>query len=132
MQIPLLTSSLAELLAAAAAGDVSDAPLEIAPHATAVCVALVAAGYPEAPQRGAVIEGIETAEAHDGVKVFHAGTRRDGDRLVAAGGRVLGVTCVRDGLPAALAGAYGAIGEGGVRFEGMGYRTDIAFRALAG
>ena len=51
-------------------------------------------GYPEAPEAGAVIEGIDDAEALEGVQVFHAGTAlRDGD-LVAAGGRVLNVTAV--------------------------------------
>jgi len=131
VQLPLVASDLAALLAAAARGGVRDSPLTMAPDATAVCIVLAAAGYPSAPQRGAQVHGIAEAERREGVKVFHAGTRRNQGRLLASGGRVVGVVCVRDGLQAALAGAYSAIGPDGVHFEGMAYRTDIAFRALA-
>jgi len=132
VQLPLLATDLGALLACAARGDVGGAPLAMIPDATAVCVVLAAAGYPDAPRRGAAIVGVEAAERHAGVKVFHAGTRVEDGRLAAAGGRVISVVCVREGLQAALSGAYHAIGSDGVRFDGMAYRTDIAFRALAG
>jgi phosphoribosylamine-glycine ligase len=77
------------------------------------------------------IEGIEMAEGRQGVKIFHAGTRSENGVPVTAGGRVLSVVCVREGLSSAVRCAYGAIGATGVHFEGMAYRTDIAFRALA-
>ena len=62
----------------------------------------------------------------DDLRVFHAGTRRDGDRLVTAGGRVLGVTAYGADLGAARARAYGAIEE--IHFDGMHFRRDIGLR----
>jgi phosphoribosylamine--glycine ligase len=61
--------------------------------------------------------------------VFHAGTRRDGGRVVTDGGRVLGVTALGDGIDAAVARAYAAVGA--IHWPGMQYRRDIGHRALA-
>ena len=59
----------------------------------ALCVVMAAKGYPGAPTtRAREIRGLDAAGADPEVKIFHAGTRRDGDRLLADGGRVLGVT----------------------------------------
>ena len=94
----------------------------------AVCVVLASGGYPGDHRTGLPIEGIERAEAHAGVTVFHAGTAwRDG-RLTTAGGRVLGVTALGADLRVAVADAYGAAGE--IRFDGVHYRRDIGHRAL--
>src|SRR5271155_5461207 len=54
----------------------------------ALCVVLPAKGYPDAARRGGEIRGLDLAAADRQVKIFHAGTRRDGDRLIADGGRV--------------------------------------------
>ena len=62
------------------------------------------------------------------VKVFHAGTKADGDRVVTDGGRVLAVTALGDDLAAAKARAYEAVKL--VQFPGVHYRTDIADKAL--
>ena len=62
----------------------------------------------------------------DDVRVFHAGTRRDGDRLLTAGGRVLGVTARGADLAAARARAYAAIDK--IHFDGMHFRRDIGLR----
>jgi phosphoribosylamine---glycine ligase len=92
----------------------------------AVCVALASGGYPGGYRAGHPIEGIDAAEALDGVTVFHAGTAvRDG-RLVTAGGRVLGVTAVALDVKGAIGRAYDAIAR--IRFEGMHYRRDIGRR----
>jgi phosphoribosylamine--glycine ligase len=65
----------------------------------------------------------------EGVVVFHAGTRREGERLLTAGGRVLGVTAVHDGtLRETIARAYAAAAA--VRFDGMHYRRDVGQKAL--
>ena len=131
VQLPLVASDVAVLLAAAAAGDVTAAPFALAPGAAA-CVVLAAAGYPGPVASGALLAGLEAA-ARPGVTVFHAGTARAADgALVARGGRVLGVTCAAADLAAAVDGAYAAIGteRGGVGFDGMHYRRDIARRAL--
>lgn len=92
-----------------------------------VCVVVAAAGYPDIPQTGDVIEGIEKAEA-TGATVFQAGTRQEGDQLVTAGGRVLGVTAGGDTLEKAIQNAYAAANY--IRFDGMQYRKDIGQKGL--
>src|SRR6516162_1629785 len=62
--------------------------------ANAVCVVMAARGYPDEPLRGTEIRGLAAAGSVPKVKIFHAGTRRDGDRVLADGGRVLGVTAL--------------------------------------
>ena len=76
---------------------------------TALCVVMAARGYPDDPRRGGEIRGLDAAAADPEVKIFHAGTRRDGRRLVADGGRVLGVTALGGDLAAARERAYAAI-----------------------
>jgi phosphoribosylamine--glycine ligase len=93
----------------------------------ALCVVLAAKGYPEATQRGGEICGLDAASALSGVKIFHAGTRRDGERLVADGGRVLGVTASGGDLGAARARAYAAVDA--IHFPGGFCRRDIGRRA---
>jgi phosphoribosylamine--glycine ligase len=94
----------------------------------AVCVVLASGGYPGAYRTGHPITGVDRAEVHPGVTVFHAGTAvRDG-RLVTDGGRVLGVAAMGPVIPEAIAAAYRAVEE--IRFEGMQFRRDIGARAL--
>jgi len=64
----------------------------------------------------------------DGVKIFHAGTKMDDDKLVTSGGRVLGVTALGETLQAARNTAYAAVGK--IKFEGSHIRGDIAGKAL--
>jgi phosphoribosylamine--glycine ligase len=125
-----LKSDLVELLDHAVDGTLDQAHAEW-DRRTALCVVLAAHGYPEAPRRGDAIEGLErvTPAAHPDVVVFHAGTALDGNRVVASGGRVLGVTALGDSVRLAQRAAYAAIGT--IRFDGMQYRTDIGHRALA-
>ena len=88
---------------------------------------LASGGYPEKYEKGKVIE---LGRAPQMAEVYHSGTARDAEeRLVTAGGRVLGVCCVRDTLREAVGAAYIAAAQ--VRFEGMHMRTDIGARALA-
>ncbi len=100
------------------------------PRSASVCVTLASGGYPGTYPTGLVIEGVERAEACPGVRVFHAGTKLAGGRLVTAGGRVLGVAALAANLPAALGAAYDAVRE--ISFEGMHFRTDIGRRAVKG
>ena len=125
-----LKSDLVELLDHAVDGTLDQAHAEW-DRRTALCVVLAAHGYPEAPRRGDAIEGLErvTPAAHPDVVVFHAGTALEGNRVVASGGRVLGVTALGDSVRQAQRAAYAAIGT--IRFDGMQYRTDIGHRALA-
>ncbi|HEV7996364.1 MAG TPA: phosphoribosylamine--glycine ligase [Stellaceae bacterium] len=83
---------------------------------TALCVVMAARGYPGEPLRGSEIRGLDRAGADPEVKIFHAATRREpatataeGSRLVADGGRVLGVTASGSDLAQASARAYAAI-----------------------
>ena len=93
-----------------------------------VCVVMAAAGYPEQPQTGASIQGIDQAEAA-GAVVFQAGTKLSDGQLVTNGGRVLGVTAGGDTLQTAIANAYQAVES--VQFPGMHFRRDIGRKGLA-
>jgi phosphoribosylamine--glycine ligase len=90
----------------------------------ALVVVLASERYPAAPRTGDPIEGLDAAGARDDVVVFHAGTRREGDDIVTAGGRVLGVSATGRDVDAARATAYAAIGD--ITWPGMQFRTDIA------
>ncbi len=125
-----LKSDLVDLLAHAIDGtlDAVDAEWD---RRAALGVVLAAQGYPGEPRRGDAITGLEriTAETHPDCKVFHAGTARDGGRIVVAGGRVVCVTALGDSVKQAQRSAYAAIAD--LHFDGMQYRTDIGHRALA-
>ena len=114
---------LAEVLAQAAAGKLDASKLRWKPGAS-VCIVLASGGYPGKFETGKEIEGLANTEKIRGAKVFHAGTKRDGDVIITNGGRVLGVTAAAASLDAALTTAYEAAGE--IHFEGMHYRKDIA------
>jgi phosphoribosylamine---glycine ligase len=75
----------------------------------AVCVVMAASGYPDKPLRGTEIRGLAAAAADPKVKIFHAGTRREGERVLADGGRVLGVTALGPDLVGARERAYAAV-----------------------
>jgi phosphoribosylamine--glycine ligase len=87
------------------------------------CVVVASGGYPGRFETGKIISGLTALRDDTGVKVLHAGTRRQGDGIATSGGRVLGLTSFGSTLDAALATAYAAAGK--IRFEGMHYRTDI-------
>jgi phosphoribosylamine--glycine ligase len=94
----------------------------------AVCVVMAAGGYPGPFERGQVVRGLEEAGRLPDVKVFHAGTRRDGERVLTDGGRVLGVMALGETLEEARARAYEAVGR--IEFYGAFYRRDIGAKAL--
>ncbi len=129
-----LATPLAGLLHAAAAGDLGGAPALSWHPGAAVTVVIAAEGYPAAPAGGDVITVGElpagALPAGSGGYLLHAGTARDGDRLVTAGGRVLNAVGSGPDLAAARAAAY-AVAEC-VRFRGCWYRRDIAEQASAG
>jgi phosphoribosylamine---glycine ligase len=93
---------------------------------SALGVVLAAAGYPEEPRKGDPISGLP--KATEDCRVFHAGTKLDGKRVLTNGGRVLCVTALGDSLKMACARAYQAADA--IRFEGMQFRKDIGHRAL--
>ncbi|MDX6496230.1 MAG: phosphoribosylamine---glycine ligase [Gaiellales bacterium] len=120
--VPRLDGDLLDALLRVAVGGLDGASLSVADEAC-VTVVLAAAGYPDRPEKGAVISGVERAADHPGVTVFHAGTERDGERLRVAGGRVLNVSATGADLGEARRRAYQAAAE--IGFDGMQVRSDI-------
>jgi phosphoribosylamine---glycine ligase len=113
---------LVEVLSDVAAGRLRPEKLKWKSGASA-CVVLASGGYPEKFESGKEIHGLEEAAKIPDVKVLHAGTKREGERIVTSGGRVLGVTATGNTLDAALQKAYQAAAE--IQFDGMHYRRDI-------
>jgi phosphoribosylamine--glycine ligase len=125
--LPLLETDLLEVLGAAARGDLPDEAIAFS-SSSAVTVVGVGGGYPAEGDRGSEITGVEEAEAV-GALVFHAGTARQGERLVTNGGRILAVTGTGPSVGDARDVAYRAVER--IGFEGMRFRTDIAADAAA-
>ena len=94
-----------------------------------LCVVMAAEGYPGEPKTGTKIAGLARANAVPGVKVFHAATRAEGDAILAAGGRVLGVTARGPSVAEAQRSAYRAIDA--IDWKGGFCRRDIGWRAVA-
>ena len=125
--LPMLKSDLVPLLDDCVEGRLSTAKVEWHKGSCA-CVVMASGGYPGDFQIGKEIQGLESLKNSKDVWAFHAGTKRDGDRVVTWGGRVLNIVATGPDLETALKRVYDAIA--GIRFEGMQFRTDIGFRAL--
>ena len=125
--LPMLDEDLSWLLASAATGALPSRPARFRrePH---VGVVLAAGGYPDNPETGMTITGVDQAAAEPGALVFHAGTARRDRALVTAGGRVLTVVGRGPTYQEAIAVAYRAAAH--VRFEGMQFRRDIGRKAV--
>lgn len=95
-----------------------------------ICVVMASDGYPGLYKRGNVITGLDDANEVEGVKVFHAGTKLDEDRVVTNGGRVLGVTAISHSIADAKLKAYTAVRK--IRWDGSWCRKDIADKAMMG
>ncbi|MFC7813079.1 phosphoribosylamine--glycine ligase [Streptomyces sp. NPDC057367] len=124
-----LRTPLAGLLMAAATGNLADLePLRWSDDA-AVTVVVASHNYPGTPRTGDPITGLDEVAAQDAphAYVLHAGTRREGDAVVSAGGRVLSVTATGTGLTEARDRAYRAVARIGL--DGSQHRTDIAAKA---
>ncbi|MFC8171349.1 MULTISPECIES: phosphoribosylamine--glycine ligase [unclassified Streptomyces] len=124
-----LATPLAGVLLNAANGTLADqAPLRWRDDA-AVTVVVASHNYPDTPRTGDRITGLEEIAELDAphAYVLHAGTKRDGDAVVSAGGRVLSVTATGTDLARARERAYAAVGR--IRLDGSQHRTDIARKA---
>jgi phosphoribosylamine--glycine ligase len=122
--LPRLASPLSPLLHGAAIGSLAGVPAPAFREDAAVGVVLASAGYPGEPRLGAVLTGLDAVDALDTVHVDHAATAREGDDLVATGGRVLTVVGLGGDVAAARAAAYEGVGR--IGFPGSLRRTDIA------
>jgi len=128
----LLQNSLYEPLLNSVTGGLKGVTLEFKPGASC-CVVLSSNGYPKKYEKGLPISGLEDVVKMEGVKVFHAGTRREGDQIVTAGGRVLGVAAYSEqgSLVEAQTLAYEAVAKLSIP-GGFSFRTDIGNKALKG
>ena len=120
--IPLLETPLETVLLACAQQRLADLPPLVWKSGAAACVVMAAGGYPEEYKKGAVINGINSAEIR-GATVFHAGTKLKQNQYVSDGGRVLCVTAVEESFAEAIAQAYAAVKC--IQFDEMHYRQDI-------
>jgi len=121
-----LEQPLVPVMLAAARGELTPCRLHGRASATVV---MASAGYPASSSKGDPIVGLERVDAMEDVRVFHAGTRRQGAGWVTNGGRVLGVTARAAGLREALERAYRAVD--GIEIPGVQVRRDVGARALA-
>ena len=121
--LPLIESDLFTVMKAVREEKLADTKVKFMDKA-ACCVVMASKGYPGKYETGFEIKIDKTCEA----KVYVAGAKLDGDKVLTAGGRVLGVVSVADTLKEAVDKAYGEIPK--VTFENAYYRKDIGKRAL--
>ena len=126
--MPRLMSDLVPALLACCDGVLKNFDLRWYTDA-AVAVVMAAKGYPGDYGKGSVIEGLEAAAEIEGVEIFHAGTKTDGARILANGGRVLNVCARGKSVTEAQARAYAAVDR--IRWPEGFCRRDIGFRAVA-
>ena len=126
--LPRMSSPLLPALRACCDGTLASCPV-LWDARPAACVVMVSGGYPESYPKGIAISGLEEAGNLPDVEVFHAGTAEKDGQVVTAGGRVLTVAALGAGIREAVAAAYKAVVK--ISFDGAGYRSDIAYRALA-
>jgi phosphoribosylamine--glycine ligase len=124
--LPLLKTDLAEIFLSIVDGELSLQDVEWTDN-FAVCVVLASAGYPGKYEKDKEVSGLRKARQTEDVVIFHAGTRRQKDRVFTSGGRVLGVTATDQSMDGAIHKAYSAAKK--IEFEGMQYRKDIGHRA---
>jgi phosphoribosylamine---glycine ligase len=125
--MPLLVSDLVPALIASRDGVLKSLDLRWRPE-SALTVVMAAQGYPGPYARGSVIEGLDEAAAVEGVEIFHAGTKQDGGRIVANGGRVLNVSALGATVKEARTRAYAAVSR--IHWPEGFYRHDIGWRAV--
>ena len=121
-----LKSDLVELCMMACRGELDKATIDFDPR-PAVGVVMAAAKYPASYPKGDIISGLDTNKASDR-KIFHAGTAEKDGAIVTAGGRVLCATALGANVTKAQQAAYELLQQ--ISWQGVEYRTDIAYRAI--
>ncbi len=128
--LPRLKSDLVEIMQVATEGKLSKIERLNWDVRPCVCVVCVSKGYPGDYEKGKEISGLDTAAKIQDVVVFHAGTKKEGNKILTNGGRVLGVTGLGNTTKEAITNTYQAVGK--INFEGMYFRRDIGRRAIGG
>ena len=123
-----MRSDIVPILQGVAEGNLKESKVEWAKE-PAVCVVICSKGYPDTPETGKVVTGLDALKGESDIVVFHAATAPKDGKVVTVGGRVLGVTALAANLEGAVARAYQAVSK--ISFEGMYYRKDIGKLALA-
>jgi phosphoribosylamine--glycine ligase len=123
-----MRSDVVPILQGVAEGHLKETKVDWAKEAAA-CVVVTTRGYPDAPDTGQEIRGLDALSGESDVMVFHAATAKRDGKVVTVGGRVLGVTALGASLDAAIERAYQAVKK--ISFDGMHYRKDIGQKALA-
>ena len=125
--LPILEGDFLELLYSAASGNLNSNAVKYS-GGCSVCVVASSKGYPDNYEKGFVINGLE--KINEGVIIYHAGTKREADKILTNGGRVLGVTSVLKSFDLKLAKekAYHAINQ--INYDGIYFRNDIADKAI--
>jgi phosphoribosylformylglycinamidine cyclo-ligase/phosphoribosylamine--glycine ligase/phosphoribosylformylglycinamidine cyclo-ligase len=122
--LPLLKTDLLEIADACVNGKLSDVHVQWK-NGVAVCVVLASKGYPEKVESGKLVT---IDQLPDDMICFHAGTKMDSGKIITSGGRVFGLTAYSKDLNTAIKKVYESVDK--VMFEGIQYRSDIAYRAL--
>ncbi len=125
--LPRLKSDLLEVLLASCEGRLKDMKLDW-DRRSCVCVVMSSGGYPGNYESGKEISGLDRAAGLTEIFVFHAGTKKEGQRILTSGGRVLGVTALGDGVEATIKKVYTAVEK--ITFDRCFFRRDIGAKAL--
>lgn len=125
--LPRIENDFLEMVEKALTGKLRDYELKESSKAC-VCVVMASKGYPGSYEKGHIITGLEKVRDIKDVIVFHAGTKKEGDKFLTNGGRVLGITALGETIPEAIERAYKAVEL--IHFEGAHYRKDIGKKAL--
>lgn len=125
--LPRMKGDIVEVMLAGCDGRMDTVALEWDKR-SCVCVVISSGGYPGKYETGKEITGLEEAAMEEDTVIFHAGTRREGDKIVTAGGRVLGVTSLGGGIEGAIGRVYKAVEM--IRFERCFFRRDIGSKAF--
>jgi len=128
--LPRLKSDLLEVMLATSEGKLSKIKSLDWDNRACVCVVCAAFGYPGDYTKNKEISGLDQVAKLDDVVVFHAGTKKSGNKILSSGGRVLGVTGIGETIKEAINKTYQTVGK--ISFEGMHYRKDIGRRAIEG
>jgi phosphoribosylamine--glycine ligase len=125
--IPRMKSDLVELMLASCEGRLESVKLKWGKR-SCVCVVMSSGGYPGAYETGKEISGLKEAQEVPDTVVFHAGTKKEDNKIVTAGGRVLGVTSLGHGIEKAIEQAYQAVDK--ITFDRCFFRRDIGSKAF--